>query len=201
MTPTPVEPPPSAAIPPRREQAGASLVVVGVLLAAGVLLGVVWSLVAPTVVFTAGEDGLRDLSFQSGRFFIAEGLYGVLAAGCGVVAALAVRRWLRGIGWPVVVALAGGGLFASVVAWRVGVWLGPAVPADEFAVGDLVELPLRLRASGLLLVWSIASLAVALWTAGLGEGKGHADDAPGAAPDPAELAAWSQSQDQERSTR
>lgn len=194
---------------------GAALVVVGALVGAGVLVGVVWRLVAPTVVCTTGPGDCPYDSFEGGLFFVAEGWFAVLAAVGGVVAALLARRWLRELGWPVVVALGLGGGLASLVAWRVGVWLGPDDPAGLAVVaGALAERPLRLRSAGLLVVWSIASVLVALLTmladaeAGSSSGDRHQDGRtdPRAAPDPAELAAWVQRgtvrpADQERSTR
>ena len=65
-----------------------------------------------------------------------------------------------------VAALGVGGLLASLVAWRVGVWLGPSAPdVATLTVGDIAELPLRLHSIGLLLAASIGSLTVALWIA------------------------------------
>ena len=43
----------------------------------------------------------------------------------GAVSAFAVFLWRRRGGVPLVVALAVGGLLGSLLAWRVGVWLGP----------------------------------------------------------------------------
>jgi hypothetical protein len=170
--PTAVDPPAAPDLTVRRV-AGTVLILFGTLIGFGIVVGVVWSLIAPTVVFTVVEDGLRDTDFQAGRFFIAESLYGVLGAAAGLLAGLVARRWVREIGWPVVVALALGGVLASVVAWRVGIWLGPGAPdATTLALGDVTELPLRLRSSGLLLVWPMASLAVALVTATLDDHTG-----------------------------
>lgn len=195
---------------PARQLAGAVLLVAGWHLGAGVLVGVLWWLVAPTVVCTSvGGDCLYE-SFEGGLFFIAEGRFAVLAAACGVVAALLVRRRLSPIGWPVVVALAVGGAVGSLVAWRVGVWLGPEESAGlTMAVGALAEEPLRLRSGGLLLVWSITSVIVALLML-LAEtesapGAGEADGVR-ALPDPGEVAAWTQHAEAvrrgpERSTR
>lgn len=178
--------PAAGVVPPGRRAVGVALIVVGALVGAGVLLGVVWSLVAPTVPCTVVE-GDCPYNFEAGRFFVAEGLYGAIAFGCGVLAAIVVRHWVRVIGWPVLVALAVGGLLASVVAWRVGVWLGPDDPnSASLPVGDLAELPLRLRSSGLLLACPIGSLLVALWIALSGEDLDDRDPAgrrPG--PDPA----------------
>ena len=59
-----------------------------------------------------------------------------------------------------------GGLLGSVLAWRMGVWLGPArdVIAHAKAVGKGVTFsaPLKLGAKGALLAWSLAALVVHL---------------------------------------
>ena len=146
-----------------RVTTGAALVVVGTMLAAGVLVGVVWSLVAPTVACTMRDTGCA-YTYESGRFFVAEGIFAALTAGGGIVAAVLAGRWIRHLGWPIAVALAVGGLVASVVAWRVGVWFGPQESAiAATALGETAELPLRLRTAGLLLSASISSSAIALW--------------------------------------
>ncbi len=191
----------TVAVDPARQVAGAALIVVGARVGAGVLVGVVWSLISPTVTCTAvGAD--CQYSFESGRFFIGEGFYAALAAAGGLVAATAFRRWIRELGAPIVVALAIGGLAASVVAWRIGVYLGPGDPgAQTLAVGAVAELPLRLRSSGLLLGWPIAAVAAALVISTLSDDDRPADRELRAPPDPAELAAWIQSQDSAGSTR
>lgn len=188
-------------VPGIRQSAGSGLVVVGALLSAGVLVGVVWALIAPKVTCVAVETDCR-YSYEGGRFFIAEGMFGLLAVAAGLLAAVFARRMVRELGWPIVIALTVGGLLASVVAWRVGVWLGPDDPSGQVsAIGDVAELPLRLRSSGLLMTWSIASLIVALVITMLDDAPSHPGVAPEPPPDPAELAARIQNGDQSRSTR
>ena len=55
-----------------------------------------------------------------------DGTFTLLGAGFGAVSAFVVFLWRRRGGVPLVVGLAVGGLLGSLLAWRVGVWLGPA---------------------------------------------------------------------------
>ncbi|GAA3306371.1 hypothetical protein GCM10020295_62430 [Streptomyces cinereospinus] len=79
------------------------------------------------------------------------------------VAVFLVRR--RG-GVPAVVALGVGGLLGSLLAWRLGVWLGPAqdvlAHAKDVGRGVTFPAPLRLAAKGALLAWSFSALLVHL---------------------------------------
>jgi hypothetical protein len=67
---------------------------------------------------------------------------------------------------PLVIALALGGLLGSLLAWRVGIWLGPTqnVVAHAKAVGKGVTFsaPLKLGAKGAVLAWSLSALVVHL---------------------------------------
>ena len=79
-----------------------------------------------------------------------DGTFTLLALAFGAVSALVVFLVRRRGGVPLVVALALGGLLGSVLAWRVGVWLGPTqnVIAHAKAVGKGVTFsaPLKLGA-------------------------------------------------------
>ncbi|MER6982705.1 AAA family ATPase, partial [Streptomyces carpinensis] len=63
-------------------------------------------------------------------------------------------------------ALGVGGLLGSLLAWRLGVWLGPQqdVIAHAKAVGKgaTFSAPLKLGAKGALLAWPVAALVVHL---------------------------------------
>ena len=95
-----------------------------------------------------------------------DGTFTLLALGFGAVSAVVVFLLRRRGGVPLVVGLTVGGLLASLLAWRVGVWLGPSqdVIAHAKAVGKGVTFsaPLELSAKGALLVWSVAALVVHL---------------------------------------
>ncbi|MEV6958540.1 AAA family ATPase [Streptomyces sp. NPDC051207] len=137
---------------------------------AGALLGVLWWWLAPHVPLVGDvSDGswvvyLKDTEGEQavgvdGTFTLLALAFGTVSAG---VAFLARRRG----GVPLVVALAVGGLLGSLLAWRLGVWLGPAqdvvAHAKEVGKGVTFSAPLRLGAKGALLAWSLTALVVHL---------------------------------------
>lgn len=148
-----------------RELVGDALVAIAMLVLAGVLVGAGWALVAPTAegLVVAAQVGLTEA--QWAQFFAAEGLFAVIAFAAGALTAVLARDWLVRGGAVAVVTLAVGGVVASIVAARVGVWLGPdpVVAPVDLAAGSAVQLPLRLQTSAMLLLWPIATVFVALW--------------------------------------
>ncbi|MFE0452637.1 AAA family ATPase [Streptomyces sp. NPDC058914] len=136
----------------------------------GVLLGLLWMWLAPRVPLVGDVmDGNWVVYFKDteGEQAVGvDGTFSLLAMACGAVSALAVFAWRRRGGVPLVVALALGGLLGSLLAWRLGVWLGPSqdVLAQAKAAGKGVTFsaPLKLGAKGALLAWSLAALLVHL---------------------------------------
>ncbi|MCX5420144.1 AAA family ATPase [Streptomyces sp. NBC_00078] len=147
----------------------AAVITVAVTLA-GVLLGVLWWWLAPHVPLVgdvADKRWIVYLADSEGEQAIGvDGTFTLLAVAFGAVSALAVFLWRRRGGVPLVVALGVGGLLGSLLAWKIGVWLGPAqdVIAHARAVGKGVRFsaPLKLGAKGALLAWSLAALVVHL---------------------------------------
>ncbi|MFF3497547.1 AAA family ATPase [Streptomyces sp. NPDC003247] len=145
--------------------------VVTVLVAlAGVLLGLLWVWLAPRVPLVgdvADGDWVVYLKDSEGEQAVGvDGTFTLLALACGAVSALAVFAWRRRGGVPLVVGLALGGLLGSLLAWRLGVWLGPAddvlAQAKEAGKGVTFSAPLELGAKSALLTWSVAALLVHL---------------------------------------
>lgn len=137
----------------------------------GVLLGVLWWWLAPHVPLVGDVDEQGNwvvyLKDTEGEQAVGvDGTLTLLALAFGFVSALAVFLWRRRGGVPLVVGLAVGGVLASLLAWRVGMWLGPTsdVIAHAKAVGKGVTFsaPLKLGAKGALLAWSLAGLVVHL---------------------------------------
>ncbi|WP_328870700.1 hypothetical protein OHT76_11625 [Streptomyces sp. NBC_00287] len=137
---------------------------------AGALLGVLWWWLAPRVPLVGDVvDGgwvvyLKDTEGE--QAVGVDGTFTLLALAFGAVSALGVFLVRRRGGVPLVVALAVGGLLGSLLAWRVGVWLGPAqdviAHAKDVGKGVAFSAPLELDAKGALLVWSVAALVVHL---------------------------------------
>ncbi|MFH8804723.1 AAA family ATPase [Streptomyces sp. NPDC017936] len=145
--------------------------VVTVLVAvAGAVLGLLWVWLAPRVPLVGDVlDGnwVVYLKDSEGEQAVGvDGTFTLLALACGAVSALAVFAWRRRGGVPLVVALALGGLLGSLLAWRLGLWLGPSddVLARAKAAGEGVTFPapLELGAKGALLAWPLAALLVHL---------------------------------------
>ncbi|MEU9169416.1 AAA family ATPase [Streptomyces sp. NPDC048420] len=137
----------------------------------GVLLGALWWWLAPHVPLVGDVDASGNwvvyLKDTEGEQAVGvDGTFTLLALALGVVSALGVFLWRRRGGVPLVVGLAVGGLLGSLLAWRMGIWLGPSsdVLAHAKSVGKGVTFsaPLKLGAKGALLAWSLAGLVVHL---------------------------------------
>ncbi|MFJ8346618.1 hypothetical protein ACIQ9J_09675 [Streptomyces sp. NPDC094153] len=147
----------------------AVLVMVAVALC-GVPLGLLWLRLAPKVPLVAevsGNNWVVYLKDTEGEQAIGvDGTFTLLALALGVVCATAVFLVRRRGGVPLVVALCVGGLLASLLAWRLGVWLGPEqdviVHAKAVGKGVTFPAPLKLDAKGALLAWPLAALLVHL---------------------------------------
>ncbi|MEU5362865.1 AAA family ATPase [Streptomyces sp. NPDC005925] len=136
----------------------------------GALLGLLWWWLAPHVPLvgdTSSTGWVVYLKDTEGEQAVGvDGTFTLLALAFGTVSAgLAFLARRRG-GVPLVVALAVGGLLGSLLAWRLGVWLGPEqdVVAHARRIGEGVTFsaPLRLGAKGALLAWPFATLVVHL---------------------------------------
>ncbi|MFD9394582.1 DUF2567 domain-containing protein [Streptomyces sp. NPDC060000] len=137
---------------------------------AGALLGLLWVWLAPKVPLVGDlvdDNWVVYFKDTEGEQAIGvDGTFTLLALACGAVSAVAVFLWRRRGGVPLVVALGLGGFLGSLLAWRLGVWLGPGsdVIAHAQAAGKGVTFsaPLKLGAKGALLAWSFAAVLVHL---------------------------------------
>ncbi|MEU4654186.1 AAA family ATPase [Streptomyces sp. NPDC023723] len=148
-------------------QAAVITVVVAV---SGALLGVLWWWLAPSVPLVGDVVDkswvvyLKDSEGEQAAGV--DGTFTLLALAFGLVSALVVFLLRRRGGVPLVVALGVGGLLGALLAWRVGVWLGPTqdvlAHAREAGKGETFSAPLKLGAKGALLAWPLAGLLVHL---------------------------------------
>ncbi|MGW2949149.1 AAA family ATPase [Streptomyces eurythermus] len=152
--------------PGLRTELREAAVITVVLTLGGVLLGLLWWWLAPHVPLVGDvldKSWVVYLKDSEGEQAVGvDGTFTLLGLGFGVVSALVVFLLRRHGGVPLVVALGLGGLLGSLLAWRLGIWLGPEsdVLAHAQAVGKGVTFsaPLKLSAKGALLAWPLAAL-------------------------------------------
>ncbi|MCX4833117.1 DUF2567 domain-containing protein [Streptomyces sp. NBC_01016] len=154
----------------RAELREAAVVTVGVAVV-GLALGALWLWLAPRVPLVSDASAVYLKDTEGEQAIGIDGTFTLLGLAFGVVTGAAVFLWRRRGGVPLVVGLALGSLLGGVLAWRFGVWLGPAqnVAAHAKAVGKGVvfDAPLELNAKGALLAWPLAALVVHLGLTGL----------------------------------
>lgn len=131
----------------------------------GPVCGAAWWLLAPDVLVQVGEAGASLRSVQAQRLFAVDAVFVLVTAGAGLLTGtvLAPRSLVRP--GALLTGLVVGGLAGSVLAWQVGMLLGPGPVEPRVAaagVGDMVPLPLGLEAYGALLAWPIAAVATVL---------------------------------------
>jgi hypothetical protein len=153
----------------RTEVREAAVVAVVVALG-GLLLGVLWWWLAPSVPLVGDvvdKSWVVYFKDTEGEQAVGvDGTFTLLALAFGLVSAVAVFLWRRRGGVPLVVALAVGGFLGALLAWRVGVWLGPTQDvighAKDVGKGVTFSAPLKLGAKGAWLAWPLAALVVHL---------------------------------------
>lgn len=161
---------------------------------AGLLAGLVWTVVAPHAqVVATGGGGADVVNPETSAFIAADGWFTVLCvlggAACGLLGwAVAVRRH----GVPAVLGLLGGGVAAALAARWLGQRSGQAAFNRLLAVsrpGTLLRAPLSLGAHGALAFWPLAAGLVVSGIEGIGLLRGRrypAADLAGQAMAPAE---------------
>lgn len=146
----------------RRELRDAALSALGVAVA-GVLMGLVWMWLAPRVpLFTDGRAVyLKDPEGEEAMG--ADGTFALLGLAFGAVTGVLVYFLRRHGGVGLVAGLVAGGVLASLLAWRTGVWLGPntdvIAAAKEAGKNATFDAPLKIQAKGVLLTWPFAAVA------------------------------------------
>jgi hypothetical protein len=132
----------------------------------GALLGVLWWWLAPQVPLVSDSSAVYLKDTEGEQAIGVDGTFTLLALGFGLVTALVVFLVRRRGGIPLVFALTLGGILGSLLAWRLGVWLGPTqdvvAHAKEVGKGVTFDAPLELNAKGALLAWSVSALLVHL---------------------------------------
>lgn len=157
-TPPPAPTEPMSAAPPATGRLAVAVLVAGVV---GVAAGLVWVWLAQPAQWEAREGRLvLTEAAARGQFSVVVVfvLIGVIAS---VVGGWLVVRLVPDLGWfavPVVLVLSS---LAALVAWRVGVALGPPDPGSVAGVTDGDRVPSRLMIDSVapFVVWPIFGLA------------------------------------------
>ncbi|MET9322568.1 DUF2567 domain-containing protein [Streptomyces sp. NPDC003038] len=133
---------------------------------AGVVLGLLWAWLAPRAQYVSNGEAVFLRNTESEARIGSDGTFFLLSVGFGVLSAVVTFLWRRRGGVPLVLGLGVGSVFAALVGWRLGLWLGPssdlAAAALKAGKGVPFEAPPQLLAHGVLLVWPMVAVAVHL---------------------------------------
>jgi hypothetical protein len=141
-------------------------------LALGVAAGVVWWLVVKPPAYEVNSNGGATTSERGLTEFIAgDAWFCAIGLVAGLLIGLAAWRWLRDIGWSIVLVVLACATAAALTCWLVGYRLGPGDFSARLAAaqpGELVPIPLTLRARAALLTWPFFAIIPVLFGSSLG---------------------------------
>jgi hypothetical protein len=144
----------------------------------GAAAGVVWWLVVQPPAYELNSNGGATPSERGLTQFIAgDAWFCAIGLVVGLLIGLAAWRWLLAVGWPVVLVVLGCAVASALTCWLVGYHLGPGEFSARLAAaqpGELVPIPLTLRARASLLTWPFFAIIPVL----LGSSLGRDDEEP-----------------------
>ena len=164
----------SASTPTRRSGRLAVRLVafLGGSLALGATAGVVWWLVVKPPAYELNSNGGATTSERGLSEFIAgDAWFCAIGLVVGLLIGLAAWRWLRTVGWSVVLVVLVCAVASALTCWLVGYRLGPGDFSARLAAaqpGQLVSIPLTLRARASLLTWPFFAIIPVLLGSSLG---------------------------------
>jgi hypothetical protein len=141
-------------------------------LALGAAAGVVWWLLVKPPAYELNSNGGASTSERGLSEFIAgDAWFCAIGLVAGLLIGLAAWRWLRTIGWSLVLVVLVCAVASALTCWLVGYRLGPGDFAARLAAaqpGELVPIPLTLRARASLLTWPFFAVIPVLLGSSLG---------------------------------
>lgn len=144
-----------------RANVGALLLVLGVLIAAGAVAGLVWHLVAPRTEYVFRDGVAQFTQTVPSTPVAADGWFAVIALVAGVLSGSLTQALLHRRIVGAVIGLALGTVFASLITWQVGHWFGSAEFEQAVRTAEnatTVLAPLDVRAKGVLTLWPLAAM-------------------------------------------
>ncbi|WP_182605205.1 ABC transporter permease, partial [Streptomyces alkaliphilus] len=157
----------------RREASDALIALVITAVLGGIALGALWGLFSPRVRVVSDGDGVYLVNSESEEAIAGDGSFLLMGLAVGVVLGLLVFLLRRRGGVGAVLGLAVGAAIGAVIAWRLGILLGPeqdlVARAAEVGEGTPFEAPLELRTLGSLIGLPFGALlahfvGTALWS-------------------------------------
>jgi hypothetical protein len=141
-------------------------------LGVGAAAGVVWWLVVKPPAYQLNSNGGATTSERGlSEFIAADAWFCAIGLVAGLLIGLAAWRWLRTLGWTVVLVVLVCAMAAALTCWLVGYRLGPGDFSARLAAaqpGDLVPIPLTLHARASLLTWPFFAIIPVLLGSSLG---------------------------------
>jgi hypothetical protein len=117
--------------------------------------------VTPLPQFTVSGDRILLPEAEDETAVAADGWFAICTGVAGVLSAVAVSLRVREARISVLAGLTLGGLLAAIIAWRVGVALGPdsvRAGAAGLSDGETFSGPLELSALGVLFTWPLTAV-------------------------------------------
>lgn len=137
-----------------------TLLVLGSAVLLGVLSGLLWWQLAEPSQWEVRDFGIVMTEEGSRGQFGVIATFVLVGAIASLVWGFAVCLVGRRSGWELVVSVMIGSVVAAVVAWQVGIWVGPPAPGSVpgLSVGDTVPDQLGVDTLAPFLVWPFAAM-------------------------------------------
>ena len=139
-----------------------------VMIVLGAVGGLLWLWLAEPAEWEVTQRGIiLTEDAARGQFEVVVAFVGIGAVLC-LVWGLVAGRSLHDVGWPLVPLFVVAASVAALIAWRIGVALGPADPRETVhpALGDRLPAQLEIDAFAPFLAWpifAVLGLLLAAW--------------------------------------